>query len=91
MSAVDVKMEILVLARSLKSSILNSTNFLLDKTFWGVGSAVADQFILAKGLTQLTKIMREEPVPNTFFQEMSVGLSIELAVKTNRSAVNHNI
>ena len=33
-SAADVKMEITVLRQSLKSSILSSTSFQLDKTFW---------------------------------------------------------
>ena len=32
----DVKMEIPVLVRSLKSSILSSTSFQMGKTFWGV-------------------------------------------------------
>ena len=35
-SAADVKMEIPVLVRSLKSSILSSTSFQMGKTFWGV-------------------------------------------------------
>ena len=43
MSAADVKMEIPVLVRSLKSSILSSTSFQMDKTFWGVGSAAVVQ------------------------------------------------
>ena len=40
MSAADVKMEIPVLVRSLKSSILSSTSLRMDKTFWRVVSAV---------------------------------------------------
>ena len=42
-SAADVKMEIPVLIRSLKSSILGSTSFQMDKTFWGVVSAAVEQ------------------------------------------------
>ena len=42
-SAADVKMEILVLVRSLKSSILSSTSIQMGKTFWGVGSAAVEQ------------------------------------------------
>ena len=42
-SAADVKMEIPVLVRSLKSSILSSTRFQMDKTVWGVGSAAVEQ------------------------------------------------
>ena len=37
-SAADVKIEIPVLVRSLKSSILSSNSFQIGKTFWGVGS-----------------------------------------------------
>ena len=36
-SAADVKIEIPVLVRSLKSSILSSTSFQMGETFWGVG------------------------------------------------------
>ena len=36
-------MEIPVLVRSLKSSILSSTNLQMDKTFWGVVSAAVEQ------------------------------------------------
>ena len=36
-------MEMPVLVRTLKSSILNSTNFQTDETFWGVGSAAVEQ------------------------------------------------
>ena len=36
-------MEIPVLVRSLKSSILSSTNSQLDDTFWGVVSAAVEQ------------------------------------------------
>ena len=43
-SAADVKMEIPVLIRSLKSSILSSTSFQMGKTFWGVVSAAVEQF-----------------------------------------------
>ena len=43
MSAADVKMAIPVLVRSLKSSILSSTNFQMGKAFWGVGSAAVEQ------------------------------------------------
>ena len=42
-SAADVKMEIPVLVRSLKSSILSSTSFQMDKNFWGVVSAAVEQ------------------------------------------------
>ena len=42
-SAADVKMEIPVLVRSLKSSILSSTSFQMGKTFWGVVSAAVEQ------------------------------------------------
>ena len=42
-SAADVKMEIPVLVQSLKSSILSSTNFQKNKTFWSVVSAAAEQ------------------------------------------------
>ena len=42
-SAADVKMEIPVLVRSLKSSILSSTSFQIDKTVWGVVSAAVEQ------------------------------------------------
>ena len=43
-SAADVKMEIAVLVRSLKPSILSLNCFQTDKTVWGVGSAkVAEQ------------------------------------------------
>ena len=41
-SAADVKMEIPVLALSLKSSMLSSTIFLMDKTFWEVVSATVE-------------------------------------------------
>ena len=41
--AADVKMEIPVLVRSLKSSILSSTRFQMGKTFWGVVSAAVEQ------------------------------------------------
>ena len=36
-------MEIPVLVRSLKSSILSSTSFQMDKTVWGVVSAAVEQ------------------------------------------------
>ena len=36
-------MEIPVLVGSLKSSIVSSTSFQLDKTFWGVVSAAVGQ------------------------------------------------
>ena len=42
LSAASVKMEIPALIRSLKSSILSSTSFQLDKTFWGVISAAIE-------------------------------------------------
>ena len=42
-SAADVKMEIPVLVRSLKSSILSSTSFQMDKTVWRVVSAAVEQ------------------------------------------------
>ena len=42
-SAADVEMEIPVLVQSLKSSILSSTSFQLDKTVWGVVSAAVEQ------------------------------------------------
>ena len=42
MSAADVKMEIPVFVRSLKSSILSSTSFQMGKTFWGVVSATVE-------------------------------------------------
>ena len=42
-SAADVKMEIPVLVRSLKSSILSLTSFQLGKTFWKVVSAAVEQ------------------------------------------------
>ena len=43
MSAADVKMEIPVLVRSLKSSILSSTNFQMGKSLWGVASVAVEQ------------------------------------------------
>ena len=43
LSAADVKMEIPVLIRSLKSSILSSTTFQMGNTFWGVVSAAVEQ------------------------------------------------
>ena len=43
LSTADVKLEILALVRSLKSSILSSASFLMDKTFWGVGNTVVKQ------------------------------------------------
>ena len=43
LSVADVKMEIPVLVRSLKSSILSSTSFQMVETFWGVGSAAVGQ------------------------------------------------
>ena len=42
-SAADVKMEIPVLVRSLKLSILSSTSFQMDKTVWGVVSTAVEQ------------------------------------------------
>ena len=42
-SAADVKMEIPVLVRLLKSSILSSTSFQMGKTSWGVVSAAVEQ------------------------------------------------
>ena len=42
-SAADVKMEIPVLVRSLKSNILSSTSLQKDKTFRGVVSAAVEQ------------------------------------------------
>ena len=42
-SAADVKMEIPVLVRSLKSSILSSTSFQMGQIFWGVVSAAVEQ------------------------------------------------
>ena len=42
MSAADVKMEMPVHVRSLKSSILSSASFQIGNTFWGVGSAAVD-------------------------------------------------
>ena len=42
-SVADVKMEIPVVVRSLKSSILSSTSFQMGKTFWGVVSAAVEQ------------------------------------------------
>ena len=42
-SAADVKMEIPVLMRSLKSSILSSTSLQMGKTFWGVVNAAVEQ------------------------------------------------
>ena len=43
LSAADVKMEIPVLVRSLKSSIFCSTSLQMGKTFWGVVSAAVEQ------------------------------------------------
>ena len=43
MSAADVKMDLPVLVRSLKSSILSSTSFQMGKTFCGVVSAAVEQ------------------------------------------------
>ena len=43
MSAADVKMEIPVPVRSLKSSILSSTTIQMDDTFRGVVSAAVEQ------------------------------------------------
>ena len=43
LSAADVKIAISVLIQSLKSSILGSTNFQMDKTFWGVVSTAVEQ------------------------------------------------
>ena len=42
-SAADVKIEIPVLIRSLKSNILSSISFQMGKTFWGVVSAALEQ------------------------------------------------
>ena len=42
-SAADVKMEIPVLERSLKSSILRPTCLQMDKNIWGVGSVTVEQ------------------------------------------------
>ena len=42
-STAVVKTEMPVLIRSLKSSILSSTSFQMDKTFWGVVSAAVEQ------------------------------------------------
>ena len=39
----DFKIEITVLVETLKSSILSSTSFELDKTFRGVASAAVEQ------------------------------------------------
>ena len=39
----DVKMEIPVLIRSLKSCILSSTSLQMDNTFWEVVSAAVEQ------------------------------------------------
>ena len=39
----SVKMEVQVLVQSLKSSILSSTSFQRDKTFWDVGSVAVEQ------------------------------------------------
>ena len=36
-------MEIPVLVQQLKTSILSSNSFQLDRTFWGVGSAAVEQ------------------------------------------------
>ena len=41
--AANVKMEIPAPVRLLKSSILSSTSFQMDNTFWGVGSAAVEQ------------------------------------------------
>ena len=43
MLVTDVKMEISALVQSLKSSILSSTSFQIDKAFRGVGSAAIKQ------------------------------------------------
>ena len=43
LSSAKVKMEIPILARSLKSSILSSTSFYLDNIFWRVESAAVGQ------------------------------------------------
>ena len=43
LSTADVKMEKPVLVWSLKSSILSSTSFQVDKTFWGIASAAVEQ------------------------------------------------
>ena len=42
-SAADVKMEMPVLMRSLKSNIISSTSFKMNNTFRGVGSAAVEQ------------------------------------------------
>ena len=42
-SSQDVKKKITVLVRSLESSILSSTSFQLDDTFWGVVSSTVEQ------------------------------------------------
>ena len=42
-SVADVKMEIPVLVRSLKSSNWSLASFQLDDTFWGVASAAVEQ------------------------------------------------
>ena len=43
MSEAYAKMEIPVLVRSLKSSILSSNSFQVGKTFWGVVSAAVER------------------------------------------------
>ena len=42
-SVVNVKMEIPVLVRSMKTIVLSSTSFQMDKTFWGVVRAAVGQ------------------------------------------------
>ena len=49
-SAADVKMEIPVLVRSLKSSILSSTSLQMGKTFWGVVIYAVEQSRLKTNL-----------------------------------------
>ena len=59
-SAADVKIEILVLVQSLKSSILSSTSFQMDQTFSGVVSAAVEQLALGAD----PRIPPNRPLPN---------------------------
>ena len=76
-SAADVKMDIPVLVRSLKSSILSSTSFQMGKTFWGVASAAVEQSmrkanIIAQGNSAVEADPRIPPNPKkTCFKKCS--------------------
>ena len=76
-SAADVKMEISVLVRSLKSNILSSSSFKMVKTFWGVVSAAVEQPKNQHGRSGRREIRPQRLTPESQGETSSSTLEVD--------------